>query len=185
MWAQSTANASVRSVSAAATISAGVRTISSKRFPKTPGCGTEHLSLKKFGRAGTSGAHLAFPCAGFSQQERSMNGKTLLLASVFLGGSVLAAAAQSGTGTPGMGSGSGSISAATHCLDQATGQPRLKTASSGSGSGSMGGTSGSASSGMSGSGSGTKPDGSASTSGGSTTGSGGMPGSSAANLPSC
>src|SRR5436190_14616927 len=64
-----------------------------------------------------------------------MTRKTILLASVFLSGSVLAAVAQSSSPSS-PSAGFGTISPATHCLDQATGQPKLKTAASGSASGS-------------------------------------------------
>lgn len=110
---------------------------------------------------------------------------TVLLASAFLAGGVLAAAGQSST-SPGSSGPSGSISAATHCKD-AQGKVQLKTASSGAG------TSGSAATGSGSSGTtGAAPSGSA-TSGmsGSTggTGSGSMSGSSASsaavNLPPC
>jgi hypothetical protein len=109
-----------------------------------------------------------------------MNRKILLLASVFLSGSVLAAAAQTG-GSPGSGMGSGAISATTHCLDTATGQPRLKSAAAGSGSGSgssMGGSSSSSSGMAAGSGGSTSTTGSAPASGSAS-------GSAAANLPRC
>jgi hypothetical protein len=150
---------------------------------KCPRSGAEHHRQKKFGSRQELRAHASpFTPWGFHNRSISMNGKILLLASVFLGGSVLAAAAQSGTGS-GMGSGSGSISAATHCLDKATGQPKLKSAAAGSGSGagSMGSSGTSGSSANTGSGS---RSGSAGAGSGSTTGSGGMAGS-AANLPSC
>lgn len=111
--------------------------------------------------------------------------KTLLLASAFVAGGALAAAAQTGTspGSTGAGAG-GEISAATHCKDS-SGNIQLKSAMSGSdaagsttGSGSAsGGTTPGSGSGMSGS-----------TSGPGSTGSGmGASGSSAAatNLPAC
>ena len=50
-----------------------------------------------------------------------MCSKTLVVASIFIAGGVLAAAAQSAPGTP------QTPSPATHCLDQATGQAKLKT----------------------------------------------------------
>lgn len=84
--------------------------------------------------------------------------KSVLLASAFLAGGMLAAAAQTST-TPSAGA-SGSISAATHCKD-AQGNAKLKTAASGGSAGSpstSGSASGSAASGMSG---GTAPSGSA------------------------
>ena len=104
-----------------------------------------------------------------------VNGKTLFLAVAFLAGSAFAAGAQTGSGTSSPGA-SGNVSAATHCLDQATGQPKLKTAAGAGGSSLAGSTAGSAS-------------GSGSSSTGSTSGSGspgGMSGgSAAANLPKC
>lgn len=113
--------------------------------------------------------------------------KTLLLASAFVAGGALVAAAQTGTspGSTGAGAGAaGEISAATHCKDS-SGNIQLKSAMSGSdaagsttGSGSAsGGTTPGSGSGMSGS-----------TSGPGSTGSGmGASGSSAAatNLPAC
>ena len=48
-----------------------------------------------------------------------MSRRTLVIASVILSGSVLAAAAQSAP--------SDAVSPASHCLDQATGQAKLKT----------------------------------------------------------
>jgi hypothetical protein len=51
-----------------------------------------------------------------------MSRRTLVIASVILSGSVLAAAAQSVPGST-----SDPVSPASHCLDQATGQAKLKT----------------------------------------------------------
>jgi hypothetical protein len=103
-----------------------------------------------------------------------VNAKTLFLAAAFLSGSVFAAGAQTGSSSSSSGSG---VSAATHCMDQATGQPRLKTASSGnlgSGSGSTSGSASGSASGATGSGSGMGS-------------SGGMSGgaSAATRLPNC
>jgi hypothetical protein len=97
--------------------------------------------------------------------------KTVLLASAFLAGGMLAAAAQS-TGTPSAGA-TGGISAATHCKD-AQGNARLKTAASGSSS-SMPSNSGSAT-GSSSSGSGMTGDATSGTSDSAAV---------AANLPPC
>lgn len=60
-----------------------------------------------------------------------MNHKTLLLASAFLAGSILAAGAQSGGNSGAGSSASSAVSASTHCMDQATGQPKLKMGDAG------------------------------------------------------
>jgi hypothetical protein len=52
--------------------------------------------------------------------------KTILLATAFVGTSVLAAAAQTSSGTGGA-SDPAKISPATHCIDRATNQARLRT----------------------------------------------------------
>src|SRR5215204_1353090 len=53
--------------------------------------------------------------------------KTILLSAAFVGASVMGAAAQSSTSSSTSPSASGAnVSAATHCKDKATGQPRLR-----------------------------------------------------------
>lgn len=65
-----------------------------------------------------------------------MNHTSLLLATAFLGASVLSAAAQSG-GNSGAGSyASSPVSASTHCMD-ANGQPKLKSGATVSSGGAM------------------------------------------------
>jgi hypothetical protein len=110
--------------------------------------------------------------------------KTLVLASTFLAGGMLAASGQSTT-SPSSPGASGSISAATHCKD-AQGNVQLKTASSGSGlSGSAAGSGASGTSSTTGSASGNGA--SSGMSGGTSGSASGMSGSSAAaaNLPAC
>lgn len=116
--------------------------------------------------------------------------KAILLTTAVLGAGILTAHAQQ-TGTGGSAGESGQISAATHCMDQTTHQPRLRTASGASTMGQPSGTTGSASgsagsSGSSGSGSaGGMSSGGQMSGGSSGTGSGSGSMSSAQNLPPC